>query len=267
MAILYQFIEVMLVISYLITCFLYGRLFFSEQQQKPKYLQGSLILSLGLHAGLLIMISGINQRCPLTTSGEALLFCSLLVASAHFCSELFSRNKQLGIFTLLPTAISVLIAAFMISYKPDVAPSNQMTLLFAFHIVFSLASFACYTIGSIMASMYVILFRKLKTKQFDTVFKKLPNLENLETIITIWILLGTLMMAIASVVGHFWVVRELSNKGMTLSEWSIFSVVLLFTGALWFRKFNGLSGIRFSCTILGAFILLVLSQVYGVHGF
>jgi len=252
--------------SYVITTASYWQLFFKEQAQYLSRVKILLLLSIGLHGLLLLLLAWMNQRYPFATAGEALLFCAWLVGGAHLASEFFSQSKTLGVFTLLPTTIGVLISIFLVE-PVSVLPVKYQGAFFSFHIVTSLAAYACFAVSAILSVMYILLFKKLKDKEFDVIFRKLPPLENLEQVISIWVYLGSVFMILSPLIGRIWVLRHSPDSGMSSRELGIFLVMFLFLGALIGRKFFGFRGIRFAVCIITGFVLLLLTHMLRVHGF
>jgi HemX protein len=137
----------------------------------------------------------------------------------------------------------------------------------AFHIVISLSAYACFSIGSILSLMYVLLFRKLKNKEFDVYFQNLPSLTVLERFSAVWVLIGVVFMTTASLIGTYWSWSSFPDATMSPREIGIYSVLVLFTLALLSHKFFQFKGVRFAIASLIGFGLLVLTQILQVHGF
>ena len=115
--------------------------------------------------------------------------------------------------------------------RPDFAlPATLRSSLLVFHIVASLAAYACFTMAAILAGMYLVLHGKLKHKNFDITFRKLPPLEKLDKLSANWSFLGSSIMVVSSIIGITWV-RKDGLAGMGLNELAIYLVLLVFIGA------------------------------------
>jgi ABC-type uncharacterized transport system permease subunit len=230
--------------AYISTAISYWQLFIREEQ---RYLTRSRLLllgSLGLHGLLLVFLAWINQRYPFAMPGEWLLFCSWLVAVAHLATEYFSRSKSLGLFSLLPIIAGVIISIFLV--EPVAAlPDKFKGAFFSLHIVTSLTAFACFTIAAILSAMYILLFRKLKSKDFD---------------------IFSAFMILAPIIGRMWV-QQYEDSGMSPRELGIFIVLFFFLSAALGRNFLRFRGVRFAMSVIVGFVLLLLTQVLKVHGF
>jgi HemX protein len=201
----------------------------------------------------------------LGTVGEGLLFLAWIVGIIQYLSEWLADTRRLGFFTLLPTSLCVLIGVFL--QRPDYAlPESLRSSLLVFHIVASLASYACFAMASILAALYLVLHGKLKHKNFDITFRKLPPLEKLDKLSANWSFLGSATMVMSSVIGIWWV-RKDGLAGMSPREAAIYLVLAVFLGAAFSRRLFGLRGRRHAIVILVGFGVLLLTNLLGTHGF
>ncbi|MBF0429773.1 MAG: cytochrome c biogenesis protein CcsA [Fibrobacteria bacterium] len=259
-------LSLLVVIFYGLTAVQYWQLFFNEEQPKSKGQSYTLIAALTLHTCLLATLSCLNGRYPVGTPGEWLLVCTWLVATVHLITEFLSKSKLLGIFSLLPTFLGVLLAVIMIEPVSSL-PEKYKGAIFSMHIVVSLAAYACFAIASIVSSMYILLFNKLKQKRFDVFFRKLPSLDELEGHATTWVYLGCLFLIIAPCIGWFWVQQHDPGEGMNPRELGIFIVAFISLTVALLRSFFNFRGMRFALSVLVCFVLLALTQLLNVHGF
>lgn len=253
-------------LAYLATTATYARLFFStEESRHAAKARIGLGVSLTLHTLFLVSLGYHLHRCPLGTFGEGLLFLAWILGSIHFISEKVADTRRLGLFTLLPTTLCVLAAVFML--RADYAlPSQLQGSLLVFHIVASLAAYACFSMASILAAMYLVLHSKLKHKNFDITFRKLPPLDKLDKLSAIWSFLGSATMVVSSIIGITFV-RKDGLAGMGINEMAIYLVLAVFLGAGASRRLFGLRGRRHALVILVGFLVLLLTNLIGAHGF
>lgn len=253
-------------LAYIATTLLYARLFFSPEEGKfSGKAHIGMALSLLAHTGLLIALGFYLGRCPLGTVGEGLLFLAWIVGVIQYLSEWLADTRRLGFFTLLPTTLCVIIGVFL--QRPEyILPESLRSSLLVFHIVASLASYACFALASILAALYLVLHGKLKHKNFDITFRKLPPLEKLDKLSANWSFLGSATMVMSSIIGIWWV-RKGGVAGMSLREAGIYLVLAVFLGAAFSRRLFGLRGKRHAMVILAGFGVLLLTNLVGTHGF
>ncbi len=253
-------------LAYLATTAIYGRLFFAPEESRfARKATLGLAISLILHIALLLCLGYSLQRCPLGTIGEGLLFLAWILAVIHLLSEWLADTRRLGLFTLLPTTLCVVVGVFLL--RPDFAlPPQLQSSFLVFHIVASLASYACFSMASILAGLYLVLHAKLKHKNFDITFRKLPPLDKLDKLSANWSFLGSATMVVASVIGWVWV-RKDGLAGMNFKELAIYLVLAVFLGAGISRRLFGWRGRRHAIAILIGFLLMLLTNMIGTHGF
>lgn len=259
-------LKFLLPLAYAATAVVYGRLFFSEDEARyAGKAKTGLAASLGLHTAYLILLGTHLQRCPLGNLGEGLLFIAWILGMIHVVSESLADTRRLGLFTLLPAALCVLVGVFLQSDEYAFPPSLRSSLL-VFHIAASLASYACFSMAAILSGLYLLLHRKLKQKDFDITFRKLPPLDKLDKLSANWSFLGSAIMVASSVIGVWWV-RQDGLKGMTAKELAIYLVLAVFLGAGVSRRLFGLRGRPHALLILAGFLVLILVNLVGTHGF
>ncbi len=266
MEILIEILKFVVPAGYAYTAYLYGRLFFSEDENRFQPMaRVALGVTLILHTLFLSVIAVHFGRSPMGTTGEGLLFVAWILAGIHFLSERLADSSRLGMFTLLPTTLSALLAAFLLRH--DLAlPEEFRTSFFVFHIVASLSSYACFSMAAILASLYLILHRKLKIKRFDLTFRKLPPLDKLDKLSATWSMLGSITMVLSAIIGWWWV-RHASLDGMGLTDLSIYLVLLVFLGAGISRRLFAFRGRRHAKVVLVGFAVLLIINLFGTHGF
>lgn len=252
--------------AYLATAVIYARLFFSQEENRfARKATVGLSASLALNTALLIALGVRLHRCPLGTFGEGLLFLAWILGIIHLLSEWLADTRRLGLFTLLPTTFCATVGVFLL--RPDFAlPPELRSSLLVFHIVASLASYACFSMAAILAGLYLVLHGKLKHKNFDITFRKLPPLEKLDKLSANWSFLGSGTMVVSSIIGWIWV-RKDGLAGMSWRELAIYLVLAVYLGAGLSRRLFGLRGKRYAIVALVGFLVLLLTNLIGIHGF
>lgn len=259
-------LKILVPLSCLATTAIYGKLFFSADESRYNgKAQLGLILSLILQSLLLLALGVSLRRCPLGTVGEGLLFMAWLLGVIHFISEWVADTRRLGLFTLLPTTICVVAGVFLLRPAYTLPPQLHSSLL-VFHILASLASYACFSLAAILAGLYLLLHHRLKSKNFDVTFRKLPPLDKLDKLSATWSVLGSATMVTSSIIGIWWV-RKGGLAGMTLRELAIYLILIVFLGTGLSRRLFGMRGRLHAILVLVGFAILLLTNLIGAHGF
>lgn len=266
MEIALSLLKILLPLAYAICLWFYARLFFSaDESRQGRWAKVSLAFALIFHTGLLFILAAKNQRCPLGTQGEALLFLAWMLALLHLISEWSASTRRLGLFTLGPAALCAVAALSFLGRDLMLDPQYRSSL-FIFHIVASLAAYAAFSLAAVLSALYLTLHHKLKHKDFDLTFRKLPPLDKLDKLSATWSFLGTLLMLASTLIGLWWVRRD-SLQGMSPREIGIFLVLAIFLLAAVSRRVWGSRGKTHAIWILIGFAALVFANLAGLHGF
>jgi len=259
-------LKLLLPLAYLVTWALYARLFFSEEEgSKARQAQTVFLLTLGLHTALLLLLAVRFQRCPLGTQGEALLFMAWMLAIMHAVSERSAATRRMGFFILLPILFTAIPSLFLLGRDfSGIAERPSSWLIF--HIVASLVSYASYSLAAILAWLYLLLHRRLKQKRFDLTFRKLPPLDKLDRLSAWWAALGTLTMILSCIIGFWWILHA-SVEGMKAREFAIYFVLAVFSFTEISRRAFGWRGKRHAQLVIAGFLILLLTNLLGAHGF
>jgi HemX protein len=257
----------LLPLAYAASLVAYGRVFFIEKSegQGAGFASLTFLAALGLHTLLLVLLAATHHRCPLWTQGEALLVMAWLLGLVNLVSEWSAGSRRLGLFTLTPVALISSGALFFLGEELTLGEQYR-SAWFIFHIVASLAAYAGFFLSAVLTCLYLVLHRKLKNKEFDVFFRKLPPLDRLDKLSAVWSTLGTGMMLISTGIGITWV-RQAGLGGMGAREWSILLVLAAYGSVAAARRLLDWRGQRHARLLLASFILLILVNLLGTHGF
>ncbi len=266
MEIVLAFSKVATPVAYGISMWFYAKLFLASDESKwSKAASRTFVIAWVIHTLLLILLSANYRNCPLSTWGEGLLFSTWLLAIIHFVSEWISGTQRLSAFILTPITLGCAIGVFFIK-GAYILPEELRSAYFNFHIAASLTAYACFSMSSVLASLYLVLHRRLKLKQFDIAFRKLPPLDKLDKLAATWAVLGSLLMILASAIGYFWVFHK-GLEGMRTREAAILLALVIYLGAALTRFSPGFRGKRHAITLLIAFAILLIGHFLHSHGY
>lgn len=267
MEILLKILCVVVPLAYVATNWTCFRMFQAEDEAlwKSRARRG-LLIALVAHTAFLFAIAAEYQRCPLATRGEGILFGAWMLTILHLISARLAGTSTLSAFTLLPATIGVCASVFLLKSDFGFPPKYQSSY-FIFHIVASLTAYISFCIAAVLAASYLVLYRRLKQKRFDTAFFKIPPLEKLDALGAAWTLTGSAAMLIGSGIGWLWMRQEaVGNPGASLLP--ILGVLAIFLCAGVARKLADLRGRRYAVVVLVTFVLAVLVlSINRFHGF
>ncbi len=251
-------------VLYLLAMAAYARVFSAENESRVQWLAvGLLVVSLAAHTALLFAISRQYDRCPVMTIGEGILFCSWILGVIHLVSESVTKTRSLGVFTLFPTTVGVVIAAVILEDSP--IREDLRNSYFIFHIIGAVAAYVCFGFVMVMACMYLALHRRLKQKTFDHAFRKLPSLEKLDGLCAAWSVMGSVAMIATYAAMWKWDhMQEVSSLSLTQIA-AVYLSLAVFIIAGIARKLVGFTGPRYIKTVLFGFGVFVVCVMW-VHG-
>ena len=254
----YPFILISTIFTYTCMCAIYLVSFFKEKPLAIKYL--FYFLALFSHLEFLTILGILNGRLPFGNGKEALLSCLFLISLSYLPSIYYLKNKNFGAFIFVPITLVFIVTSLI---TPAISNSEfTSSYFFNFHIVISLTAYACFTITALFSIIYITLFYKIKKREFGVVFRNLPSLEDQEKTIVLWSITGIIFMILSSIIGKIGGI-----SGMSLKEYFIFSVLIFFIISIVLHISKKITGFRFTLFNMLGFLLLIIVEITGVHGF
>ncbi len=219
----------------------------------------SILAGFGFQTGFLMLRGEANQRCPLTSLFEVLIFLCwsmvifyLLIGSAY-------RLSLLGAFTS-PLVFVIQVTALLLpesTAAPHVrGPASPWLEL---HAALSVVSYGAFALACVAGVMYLAQERQLKTHHIHSVFYRLPPIRDLAVANRRLIFFGFGLFTIGLAVGwihgaaHFPLLRIVS-----VATWVLYGFIL--TATLWHR----ISPRRVALLSVGAFGVMLLT-LWGIQ--
>ncbi len=170
---------------------------------------------------------------PLANLQEAVSFFSWAIVLIFFWVEFKYHIYILGSF-ILPLAFLSLISASALPNKiPDLNPTLVNTLL-GIHTTLSVLGIVAFTLAFIAGIMYLLQEKFLKSKQLNTLYQRLPPLDQLDQWNKTAILLGFPLLTLGIITGALWAQYALgsywggnnSKQALSLGIWFFYLLVL-----------------------------------------
>lgn len=218
-----------------------------------------------LCAGLLFHTAAIAVRwvqaghIPLVHMHESLSFLSLTMVAGFLLAQIKNRLKSLGAF-VTPIA-SVLLAAALTQEQQIVPlPPALQSIWLPIHATISIISYAIFTLSFLIAVMYLMQERQIKTKKLGGIFKRLPSLDGLDAILGRTIALGFAILTLGIITGSIWA-EEAWGAYWSWDPKETWSLVtwLLYAAILHQRFTIGWRGRRAATMTIIAFLVLVFT--------
>ena len=170
---------------------------------------------------------------PFTNLHEAISFFSWAIVLVFFLVEFRYRIDVLGSFILPLAFLSLVSAAALPNEIPALDPTLKSAWL-GIHTTLSLLGIVAFAVAFIAGIMYLLQERFLKSKQFNSLYYKLPSLDLLDEwnkkailfgfpLLTLGIISGALWAQYA--LGSFWSSNN-SKQALALGTWFFYLIVL-----------------------------------------
>ncbi|TAK02869.1 MAG: hypothetical protein EPO39_12890, partial [Candidatus Manganitrophaceae bacterium] len=170
---------------------------------------------------------------PFTNLHEAISFFSWAIVLAFFLVEFRYGVDVLGSF-ILPLAFLSLVSAAALPNEIRTLDPTLKTIWFGIHTTLSLLGIVAFAIAFIAGIMYLLQESFLKSKQFNSLYYKLPSLDLLDEWNKKAILLGFPLLTLGIISGALWAQYSLgsfwiennSKQALSLGTWLFYLIVL-----------------------------------------
>jgi cytochrome c-type biogenesis protein CcsB len=225
------------------------------------------ILAAGFIAHLLstIHLASKMKYLPLTNMQESLSFFSLAIVGGFIFFERRYKVTTLGSF-IIPVALMMRIASSSLHAQVHQLHPVLQSNWFWFHALMAFASYACFTIAAGIAVMYLIQRYFLKTKQFGTLFQKLPSLETMDDISYRCLTFGFPLLTVAIISGSIWSEQAMGSYWVwdPKQTWSLI-IWLIYAALLHGRITIGWRGKRAAILSIFGFIVVLITFLLMKH--
>ncbi|MBI2264600.1 MAG: cytochrome c biogenesis protein CcsA [Armatimonadetes bacterium] len=171
------------------------------------------------------------KACPLISPVEAIPFVGLVVIATYF--YLLARHRMSG---LGPHATFLaFLSLFLSMILPKAAPSvpGLASHWLVFHIAVIFLSYGLLAVAFSTATLYIVQEKLLKAKKLGGVFRKLPPLEELDSVVYRLILLSFPLLTLGLLTGAVWARQEWGSfwtwdpkQTWSLATWVLYTVYL-----------------------------------------
>lgn len=220
-----------------------------------------MLLSVGLHALYLAMLTAYVHRVPIATSFEMLSFLALCIAVAYVIQEHRSRTPHTGIlFVPLIFMVQTIASAFI---APDIKVERPFLAqpVFGLHITSVLLGYSSFAISAIYGSLYVLLYRELRAQRYGLVFQRLPPLDILSDMNFRAAAFGLVCLSLAILAGVLMSFDIYPDFWADPKSWLSGTVWLVYAACVFARYAGGWRGPRIAWFTIAGFLLAVFSML------
>jgi HemX protein len=196
-------LNIVLSLLYAGLLFLYGRSFFKTASRADKIKTPVLVVTVVIHLSYLLLRTILFNHPPITTPFEIMSVIAFCIATAYLYIEVVSKVHGTGLFILIPAFFFQIISTTYIQdlgQVPEILRNN----LLGFHVTSALLGYTAIAIGAMYGLLYLMLYHDIKSNHFSVIYKRLPNLEILESMSFRSTLFGFIFISVAIAVGLIW---------------------------------------------------------------
>ena len=225
-------LNILLPALYWITVWCYAKAFFKHSALAKRIKTPLLDITIFFHFLYLLARTMLFEHPPITSPFEICSVIAFTMAVSYRAIEYLTRVKNTGYFVLVISFFFQTISSLFIQNFTEVKSVLRSNLL-GFHVTSALLGYSAFALSAVYGLLYIMLYHQIKTKQFGVIYENLPDLEKLETMSTISVLSGFILLTIAIVAGVLWLPRA-------FAQYSLLDAKLVGTAVIWLMYGVGL---------------------------
>jgi ABC-type uncharacterized transport system permease subunit len=222
-----------------------------------------LLVATLLHALHITAASYVLHVCPVEGIHFALSVASMLACAIYLALRRRYRIDVVGAF-VAPLALTFLLASNLVGMGPP--DEHYASAILQIHVAVNLLGDALFMLAFAAAVAYLLQEKRLKQKNLDGFFRKLPPLDALDRAEHRFLLAGFPLLTAGILTGVYWA-RDVEAGGAAdvaravfgYTTWLLFAAVLLLrAGAGWRGRraaYGTIAGFSFAVLVLLVYLL------------
>lgn len=269
---LINFLKVLVPLAYLLAACFYGIAFYRRGLGIVRHKTTLLVFALLVHLSLLALLTAEFKHPPITTIYELLLTLGFTLSLAYLFIEFVTKIKNTGFIVVLISTFLVIISVIFL--KMDYGFLDVLKSAFIYlHIISALVGYSAFTLSATYGLLYLILYKKIKLKKLDFIYKNIPNLEILEFMLARSIIIGFIALTISIIIGVLYLPRAFPDSSF-IDIKLLYAIIvwLTYCAGIFAKKAFGLHGRKMALAsvivLVVIFILMALTNYFsGFHNF
>ncbi len=214
---------------------------------------GLLVVSFGfvVQMALLWVRGEAHGRCPITNSGEVLVFLAWAMIIWYLLFGSSYRLSLLGMCTM-PLVVLLQVLAMLPGVYQTLPsePVKQVSAVVELHAATAIMAYGAFGLAAVAAGMFLLQNRHLKLHQTSPTFFVLPPITKLFTTLMRLLIIGVLLLAVSLGVSY------LAPTPVPGDKLAIgYAVLILYVLLLGCRKVLGISQSAMAWIVMGLFVL------------
>ena len=219
-------------VLYAIACALF-LVFLTQGTEGPgRWATRVLGVAVAAHVAFLITDYVVAGNIPFGTIHQTLSVASLLMVASYLLALVKYKITVLGGF-ITPVTLLFFLGAGL-GYSVAQVPPDVRSIILPVHIGVNVLGIVAFALAFATALAYLIQERLVRRKRLGGVFKRLPPLDQLDSLGFRLVTIGFPLLTVGIVTGGLWAVRIEPNapsittsQGFALVAWVVFAGVLL----------------------------------------
>lgn len=193
-------------IGYGLGFFLYTADLFWGRRRFPPYAHIVTGLAAIFHLVALFFWGFRLHICPLISPSEAVSFVGFVVVATYFYLLFRHRISGLGPHATFLAFLSLALSMVLSKTVPSIPGLASRWVVL--HVAVILLSYGLLAVAFSTATLYLVQEKLLKAKKLRGIFKKLPPLEELDSIVYRLILISFPLLTLGLLTGAAWAMQE-----------------------------------------------------------
>lgn len=177
--------------------------FYSEKADLNKLKRTTLLTTLIFHFFFILFRTIEFKHAPITSKFEIFTSIAFTVALSYFLLEYRTKVYTTGSFILFLSLIFQTLSSIFIDSKYMVNEVLSNPLL-GVHVISALLGHSSLIISAVYGFFFILLYNRIKKRNFGTYFNKLPSLESLESMSFSSLFTGYLILTFSLMIGAIW---------------------------------------------------------------
>ena len=259
--------------AYCIAVGVYALAFFRREERFERWTRPALILALALHAVLIYAETMHFGHCLVYSPFELMTMFAFTVSLTYLIVELSTGERGTGVF-FLGLAFLFQTLSNMFSSGPEVSSPALLSNAVGLHISAAIFGYTAFAMSAVYGLLYLMLYHRIKSSQFGTLYNRLPSLGLLEKMSAYAAIVGLVFLSIAIAIAVAWLPDVLPGFTYhdpkvisTVSVWVLYAIAIGMKYGLRVdqRRFVLLSLVGFAGVFLSMTVVNMLLS--GFHDF
>jgi len=218
-------ISALLPLAYALLVYFYLHDFYRDSQKYTRFTSPAMLVTIIFHGLYLILRSIEFEHPPISSRFEIFSLIAFGLLTLYALIEMRTTVRDTGGFILFFALLFQVASSLFVENTYEVKPVLKNAVI-GLHIISALLGYIAITLSATYSILYLVLYKKIKTKNYGVFYQRLPSLELLLKLSSMGYKLGFVFLTVAIVVGGIWLPIAIPN-------FSAYDPKLIFTMVIW----------------------------------